>query len=153
MSKGAKAPASIEPTSADFDGGSGTSATVLGKDPSYTAELKEKAPGNPSKYKWVGYVSEPIEIPGEAGYNSSGKFRIKLELKDKLIGKKLKVRPVLGSYMVTAVQPASDPIDCGDDPFVGRSSPNNYFSDDDFAICIDSPAPDEFTNAKVKIEG
>lgn len=152
LSKGAKAPNFIEPKSVDFDGESGTNATVLGKDASFTSELKNKAPGNSNKYKWVGYVSEPITIDNEAGFHSSAKFRIPIEVKDKLVGKKLKARPTLGSYQVSGIQPADDPIDCGS-IFVGRTDPTDDYGPGDWAICIDSPSPDNFTNAKVKING
>ena len=153
--KGAKAPGSIEPKSFETGTDAYTGSTVLDKDSSYTAELKEKAPGNPSKYKWVGYVSEPIHFSDDFTYGATANFRIKLDLKDKLIGEKLKVRPVVGIYQLSFSQPANGPIDCGDNPFARRAPgtvAENY-EDGTFGICIDSPAPDEFTNAKVKIEG
>jgi hypothetical protein len=157
-SKGAKAPSSIEPRvlesghnrQAGFSG-----SPTLTKSPSYTAELKEKAPGNLNKYKWVGYASQSVNFSDDITYGAYGKFRIKLELKDKLIGEKLKVRPVVGVYQVSDAQPADGPIDCGDDPFEKHESGSvaDNYGDGTFGICIDSPAPDEFTNAKVKIKG
>ena len=160
-SKGAKAPSSIEPRvledgHANPRGGGGFSGSpVLTKNPSYTAELKAKAPGNLNKYKWVGYVSQPINVFDDITYGAFAKFRVKLELKDKLIGEKLKVRPVVGVYQVSGAQPANGPIDCGGDPFEKHESGSiaDNYGDGVFGICIDSPAPDEFRNAKVKIKG
>ena len=56
----------------------------------------------------------------------------------------------MGAYQVSDAQPASDPIDCGDDPFADNNSAAH--NDGEWRICIDSPAPDEFDNARVKVK-
>ena len=148
--KGTKPPQTIEPTSVDFGTGGGTDETVLSRDGSYAGELNAKAPHG-SKYKYVGYSSEPFTFTDDVGTGASAQFRVRMAVKDKLVGKRFKVRPVVGNVQVSSAQPADGPIDCGDDPFVGRTDFSNI-EDGDYVICIDSPSPDAFTNLKVKIK-
>ena len=60
---------------------------------------------------------------------------------------------MVGIYQVSAAQPANGPIDCGRRPVRGPAPRRSAsYEDGTFGICIDSPAPDEFTNLKVKIK-
>jgi hypothetical protein len=146
--KGTKAPKSFEAGTFQTST-SGATGPVLSRNASYKQELNSKAPRNAKKFKYLGYSSQPIALFGDTGDNASALFRVKMTVPKKLVGKKFKVLPVLGSYQVSDTQPASAPIDCGDDPFADDDGA--YFSNE-WGICIDAPAQDEFKPLKVKVK-
>jgi hypothetical protein len=147
--KGTKAPKSFEAGTFQTSA-RGASGPVLSRNASYKRELNQKAPRNAKKFKYLGYSSQPITIPDDTGDNASALFRVKMTVPKDLVGKKFKVLPVLGSYQVSDAQPASDPIDCGPDPF--ESTGNQSYFDSEWRVCIDAPAQDEFKPLKVKIK-
>jgi hypothetical protein len=147
--KGTEAPKSFEAGTFQTNGG-GASAPVLSRDASYKRELNQSAPRNANKFKYLGYSSEPINVDDDTGTSASALFRVKMTVPEDLVGKKFKVVPVLGSYQVSDAQPASDPIDCGPDPF--ESTGDQDYFDGEWRVCIDAPAQDEFKPIKVKIK-
>jgi hypothetical protein len=146
--KGTKAPKSFE--AGTFQTSAGVTGPVLSRNASYKRELNQLAPRNAKKFKYLGYSSAPIDIFDDTGDNASALFRVKMTVPKTLVGKKFKVLPVLGSYQVSDAQPASAPIDCGDDPF--DDSGNQSYFDGEWRICIDAPAQDEFKPLKVKVK-
>jgi hypothetical protein len=147
--KGTKAPQSFEPASVETaNPPAGT--LVLSRDADYKRELNQKAPRNAKKFKYLGYSSEPIDVPGDTGgFTGSAAFKVKMQVPDNVVGKRFRVRPVVGVYMVNdEQQPATEPIDCGPDPFASEGTGPS----ETLKICIDSPSADNFTNAKVKIK-
>jgi hypothetical protein len=147
--KGTKAPKSFEPGTFQTNG-TGTTAPVLSRNASYKRELNQKAPRNAKKFKYLGYSSAPITVPEETGSSASGLFRVKMKVPKDLVGKKFKVLPVLGAYQVSDAQPATDPINCGDDPF--DSNDLNGLMDGEWRVCIDAPAQDGFKPLKIKVK-
>jgi hypothetical protein len=148
--KGTKAPRSFEAGTFQTNGGGG-SAPVLSRDASYKRELNQRAPRNANKFKYLGYSSDPINVDDDTGSNASALFRVKMTVPENLVGKKFKVLPVLGAYQVSDAQPASDPIDCGEDLYEEFDSDTSYF-DGTYGVCIDAPAKDVFRPLKVKIK-
>jgi hypothetical protein len=147
--KGTKAPKSFEAGTFQTST-SGASGPVLSRNASYKRELNQKAPRNAKKFKYLGYSSAPIAIPDQTGDNASALFRVKMTVPKDLVGKKFKVLPVLGSYQVSDTQPASAPIDCGDDPFDANGLAG--LVDGEWRVCIDAPAQDDFKPLKVKVK-
>ena len=146
--KGTKAPQSFEPKSVETDNPP-TDTLVLSRDASYKRELNQKAPRNAKKFKYLGYSSNGIDVPSETGgLNAVARFAVKMTVPQDRVGKRFKVRPVVGTYEVSEDQPVDEPIDCGPDPFEDQG----FGSSGEFLICIDSPSPDEFDNAKAKVK-
>jgi hypothetical protein len=148
--KGTKAPQSFEAGTFQTNGG-GTTAPVLSRDASYKRELNQRAPRNANKFKYLGYSSEPINVTDDTGTSASALFRVKMTVPEDLVGKKFKVLPVLGVYEVSDVQPASGPIDCGDDLYEEPDSDTSYLNGT-YGVCIDAPSKDVFKPLKVKIK-
>jgi hypothetical protein len=147
--KGTKAPKSFE-AGAFQTSTSGATGPVLTRNASYKRELNQKAPRNVKKFKYLGYSSQPINVFDDTGDNASALFRVKMTVPKKLVGKRFKVLPVLGSYQVSDAQPQSDPIDCGDDPFADNGPAGH--AGGEWRICIDAPAQDEFKPLKIKVK-
>jgi hypothetical protein len=140
--KGTDAPKSIEPSQIETDGGTGTAATVLGRNRSYIRELNRKAP-KPKGFEYVGYSSEAFDVAGEIGFQGTARFKVKLGVPKELVGKRFKVRPVAGIYEVNEDQPEDAPIACGKDPFKDRDGFN----------CIDDPEKrNEMKDISVKVK-
>jgi hypothetical protein len=148
--KGTKAPQSFEASKFQTNASPGGTAPVLSRNASYKTELNQKAPRNANKFKYLGYSSEPINHPDDTGTSGSALFRVKMTVPKGLVGKRFKVLPVLGSYQVSDAQPASDPIDCGDDPF--ESNGLGGLGDGEWRVCIDAPPQDDFKPLKVKVK-
>jgi hypothetical protein len=146
--KGTKAPRSCE--AGTFQTSAGATGPVLSRNASYKRELNQLAPRNAKKFKYLGYSSQPINVFGDTGDNASALFRVRMTVPKDLVGKKFKVLPVLGSYQVSEEQPATDPIDCGADPF--DSNGLGGLSDGEWRVCIDAPAQDEYKPLKIKVK-
>jgi hypothetical protein len=145
--KGTKAPQSFEPAAVQTE--MPPASVVLSRDADYKRELNQKAPRNAKRFKYLGYSSEPIAVPGDTGgFTASAAFKVKMRVPENLVGKRFRVRPVVGFYMVGDEQPETEPIDCGADPFVSEG----FAPVGTQRICIDSPAPDAFDNVKVKVK-
>ncbi len=146
--KGTKIPNVIRSKSVNADGGTG-GVLKLNRDNTYASQLNRKAPHGP-KFKYVGYSSQPVAVPNEAGFDSAARFKVGMKVPKSVVGKRFKVRPVLGSYQVSPSQPANDPISCGPDPFDDNGGATDY-QNETWKICIDSPLKNRFRNISVKI--
>jgi len=134
--KGTKAPQKFRAVKVNGDGGT----VRLARSPQYASELNSKAPKR-KRFRYFGYISNPVDPDGTT---NAARFKVKMRVPNSVVGKRFKVRPVVGAVQATA--PA---VDCGNDPFTTRGV---FGSEGDGTICIDSPAPDAFRNIKVKIK-
>jgi hypothetical protein len=137
--KGTKAPRRFTQKSGDL-------ASAFSRDGSYKRELNAKAPKGP-KFKWFGYISTTTsQWKGDGdSVGLQGRYKVKLRVPKRLVGKKFKVRPVIGGTQEQ--QPGE--IDCGKSVFEYQDTDGDTFND---ILCINDPAPGQLRHIKVKIK-
>jgi hypothetical protein len=135
--KGTKVPRTIRPVGGNAEG-------RFVPDRAYGAVLDDEAPTG-RRYAWKGYVSTPVYDPGSPNdpYRFDlGRFKVKMKVPARIVGKTFKVRPVVG-WLV----PEEGDIVCGAALYDRAIDGNGE------RICIDSPSPSTVRKSvKVKIE-
>jgi hypothetical protein len=117
---------------------------TLRRSASYEAELQAAAPAA-AGFVWVGYLSDPYAFDDGADDVPAQSTQVDVDLAlprpsdgGPFVGP-LAVRPVVGSRLVNASYPATDPVECGANAFQ-ISGPDN-------GVCIDSPTPAQITTS------
>jgi hypothetical protein len=115
--------------------------------PQYTAQLNDIAPHGP-RYRWFGYSASPfddVQQGNDSPRHDLARFKVLMDVPARIVGKRFKVRPVVGWYDDAELE---DGLDCGPDPFAYYSDGNNGST-----ICIDSPTPAQTRKSvKTKIQ-
>jgi hypothetical protein len=139
---GTGVPATISTTPTPAPPASGT--IVLRRSPSYESELQAAAPAAAGSV-WVGYLSDPYAFDDGADDVPAQSSQVVVDLGlpptadgGPFIGP-LAVRPVVGSRLVNASFPASDPVECGANAFQISAADNG--------VCIDSPTSAQITTS------
>lgn len=139
---GTGVPETISTTPTPAPPASGT--IVLRRSPTYESELQAAAPAAAGSV-WVGYLSDPYAFDDGADDVPAQSSQVAIDLAlprpadgGPFVGP-LAVRPVVGSRLVNASYPATDPVECGTNAFQ-ISVPDN-------GVCIDSPTPAQITTS------
>lgn len=139
---GTGVPETISTTPTPAPPASGT--IVLRRSTSYESELQAAAPAAAGSV-WVGYLSDPYAFddgPDETVAQSS-QVVVDLALPPTADGGPfvgpIAVRPVVGSRLVNASYPASDPVECGTNAFQISAADNG--------VCVDSPSAAQVTTS------
>jgi hypothetical protein len=111
---------------------------VLRRETSYKQELNAKAPKN-ANFKYFGYRGDLFAGGGDSR-DREATFKVKMRLPKGYDRKNFKVRPVVGAQAVDT----GGPVDCGPSVFDAQTGAN--------AICIDSPAPGQMKNVRIKLD-
>jgi len=139
---GTGVPETISTTPTPAPPASGT--IVLRRSSSYEAELQAAAPAAAGSV-WVGYLSDPYAFDDGADDVPAQSSQVVVDLAlppsadgGPFVGP-LAVRPVVGSRLVNASYPASDPVECGTNAFQISAADNG--------VCVDSPSAAQVTTS------
>ncbi len=115
--------------------------------PQYSQQLNDIAPRG-RRFRWFGYSASPItdvNVGNDGQRCEAARFKVVMKVPDGIVGKRFKVRPVVGWYDDADIP---DGLDCGPNPFA-------YYPDSagESTICIDSPTRAQTRKSiKTKIE-
>lgn len=138
---GTSMPTAIKPKAVE-----GAQVSVrLTRSASYTAQLNQLAPRRDG-FRWFGYGSDELTAE-ELATGNWARFKTKLGVPKRLVGKRFRVAPVVGAVEVDDAHPVDAPVDCNGDPFL-RHTDNGHTTH-----CISDPrTAEEVENLVVKVK-